>query len=65
MSEKERERKRGVAVVDGSVVFIMDFLHILSAILVRVNGYVCVCLLSLKKNTSVASFFSSGAASSS
>jgi hypothetical protein len=44
MNEKERERKRGVAVVDGSVVFMMDFLHILIAILVRVNGYVCVCL---------------------
>ncbi len=46
MSEKERERKRGMAVVDGSVIFMMDFLHILNAILVRVNGYVCVCYLS-------------------
>ncbi len=32
MSEKERERKRGVAVVDGSVIFMMNFLHILNAI---------------------------------
>ncbi len=65
MSEKEKERKRGVAVVNGSVIFMMDFLHTLNTILVRVNGYVCVCLLFLKKNTSVPSFFSSGAASSS